>query len=70
LGLAVSLFTPRRRAWVKIHPNSPDPAAATPGRIIEYGVLARGEDPRVRQEARELRTLLEREFSGPGRTEV
>ncbi|WP_372697143.1 cytochrome c biogenesis protein ResB [Arthrobacter sp. JSM 101049] len=70
LGLAVSLFTPRRRAWIKIHPNDPERATETAGRIIEYGVLARGEDPRVRQEARELRTLLEREFSGAGRTEV
>ncbi|WP_417220017.1 cytochrome c biogenesis protein ResB [Arthrobacter sp.] len=72
LGLAVSLFTPRRRAWIKVHPAGEGPREddSQGGRIIEYGVLARGEDPRVRQEARELRTLLEREFTGTDRTEV
>ncbi|GAA1357275.1 cytochrome c biogenesis protein ResB [Arthrobacter rhombi] len=72
MGLAVSLFTPRRRAWIKVHPAGEGPREGDDhgGRIIEYGVLARGEDPRVRQEARELRTLLEREFTGVRRTEV
>lgn len=72
LGLAVSLFTPRRRAWIKVHPAGHGARDGDDhgGRIIEYGVLARGEDPRVRQEARELRTLLEGEFTGTSRTEV
>ncbi|MGP9660166.1 MULTISPECIES: cytochrome c biogenesis protein ResB [unclassified Arthrobacter] len=72
MGLAVSLFTPRRRAWIKVHPAAGESGGSgeKSGRIIEYGVLARGEDPRVRQEAREIRTLLEREFTGTDRTEV
>jgi cytochrome c biogenesis protein len=71
-GLAVSLFSPRRRAWIKLLPA---PAGGTDGdvhagRIIEYGILARGEDPRITTEARELHTLLEREFAGASRTDV
>ncbi|MFB0834849.1 cytochrome c biogenesis protein ResB [Arthrobacter halodurans] len=68
LGLGVSLFTPRRRVWVKVAPATTGSTGG--GRIIEYGLLARGEDPRVSVEARELRTLLEREWPGTDRPEV
>jgi len=68
LGLGVSLFTPRRRVWVKV--AAADPGGPDGGRIIEYGLLARGEDPRVSVEAREIHKILEREWSGPHRTEV
>ncbi|MET1035086.1 MAG: cytochrome c biogenesis protein ResB [Arthrobacter sp.] len=68
LGLGVSLFTPRRRVWVKVAPAAAGSTGG--GRIIEYGLLARGEDPRVSVEARELRTLLEREWPGADRPKV
>jgi cytochrome c biogenesis protein len=62
LGLGVSLFVPRRRAWIKV---SAAPAGGDgSGRIIEYGLLSRGEDPRVAVESKELRALIEREWSG------
>ncbi|MGJ9402941.1 cytochrome c biogenesis protein ResB [Arthrobacter sp. KK5.5] len=83
LGLGVSLFTPRRRLWVKVVPAGPSvpgtPAdsgvaagtdAPRGGRIIEYGLLARGEDPRVSVEAKEIQKILEREWSGYDRAKV
>nr|WP_246657744.1 cytochrome c biogenesis protein ResB [Arthrobacter yangruifuii] len=51
-GLAASLFLARRRVWVRAgqHPD---------GRVmIEYGLLARGEDPRLTTEAAALRGLF------------
>lgn len=54
LGLATSLFVARRRAWVAVT-DSP----SGNGRIIEYGLLARGEDPRLEDESAKLRSLLE-----------
>ena len=54
IGLATSLFIPRRRAWVAV---SESPSGS--GRIIEYGLLARGEDPRLVDESAKLRELLE-----------
>ena len=60
LGLAISLFTPRRRAWVKIKTSVDD--SGREERIIEYGLLARGEDPRLESEAKELRKLLEQQW--------
>ncbi|MCW4464038.1 cytochrome c biogenesis protein ResB [Glutamicibacter sp. MNS18] len=53
LGLGVSLFTPRRRVWVKLTNGG-----GTGG--IEFALLARGEDPRLENEARELRAIFER----------
>lgn len=53
LGLSVSLFTPRRRVWVKLR-NSGDASG------IEFALLARGEDPRLESEARELRSIFEK----------
>ncbi|MFF5791791.1 cytochrome c biogenesis protein ResB [Paeniglutamicibacter sp. NPDC012692] len=60
LGLAISLFTPRRRVWVKIKTSVDD--SGREERIIEYGLLARGEDPRLESEAKELRKLLEQQW--------
>lgn len=60
LGLAISLFTPRRRVWVKIKTSIDD--SGREERIIEYGLLARGEDPRLESEAKELRKLLEQQW--------
>ena len=52
-GLALSLFVPRRRVWVR--PVSRD------GRIvIEVGALARSEDPRLEAEVAELLARLPR----------
>ncbi|WP_102157333.1 cytochrome c biogenesis protein ResB [Zhihengliuella halotolerans] len=52
-GLAVSLFTPRRRVWVKVA------TAEGAGRLtMEYGLLARGEDPRLTHEAAEISRQL------------
>lgn len=62
LCLAISLFVPRRRVWVKFA----DAASGTDGggRRIEYGLLARGEDPRLEAEGAALRDLLLKEFPG------
>ncbi|HEY8296097.1 MAG TPA: cytochrome c biogenesis protein ResB [Micrococcaceae bacterium] len=52
LGLVCSLFLTRRRVWVRTgkHPD---------GRtMVEYGLLARGEDHRLAGEAAAIRTLL------------
>nr|WP_231366246.1 cytochrome c biogenesis protein ResB [Zhihengliuella flava] len=51
-GLAVSLFTPRRRVWVKARRDDDR-------LIMEYGLLARGEDPRLAEEAQHVHRLLE-----------
>ncbi|MDO5743301.1 MAG: cytochrome c biogenesis protein ResB [Micrococcaceae bacterium] len=68
LGLAISLFTPRRRAWVKIK-TSVD-GSGREERIIEYGLLARGEDHRLESEAKELRKLLEQQWPAVERAGV
>ncbi|MHA7261787.1 cytochrome c biogenesis protein ResB [Arthrobacter sp. TMN-37] len=51
-GLSASLFIGRRRAWVRsgLHPD---------GRVlVEYGLLARGEDPRLSAEGAAVEKLL------------
>lgn len=68
LGLAISLFTPRRRVWVKIRTSVDD--SGREERIIEYGLLARGEDPRLESEAKELRKLLEQQWPAVERAGV
>ena len=40
LGLALSLFVPRRRVFVRVRPDDDDPART----LVEVGALARGED--------------------------
>lgn len=55
-GLAASLFLARRRVWIRTgtHPD---------GRImVEYGLLARGEDQRLAGEAAAVRSLLEKQW--------
>jgi cytochrome c biogenesis protein len=74
-GLVTSLFVPRRRVWVKLTPADEaagGDAGARPdsGRIIELGLLARGEDPRLAVEARSLRAALAKEFPGLEETQV
>lgn len=66
IGLISSLFIPRRRVWVK---------AKTEGEhlIVEYGLLARGEDPRLATEADKLTELFAQkwglEWDDPQETE-
>ena len=59
-GLIASLFLARRRVWVRSGRHED-------GRImVEYGLLARGEDARLGPEAAALRGLLEKQWSlGP-----
>ena len=47
VGLIVSLFVARRRVWVRAH-------TADGVLVVEYGLLARGEDPRLANEAERL----------------
>ncbi|KAA0968668.1 cytochrome c biogenesis protein ResB [Paeniglutamicibacter gangotriensis] len=68
LGLGISLFTPRRRAWVRIKTSVDGPGREE--RIIEYGLLARGEDHGLESEAKELRKLLEQQWPAVQRAEV
>ena len=51
-GLAVSLFTPRRRVWVKLKNDNGQ-------RSVEYALLARGEDPRLERESTELHNIFD-----------
>ncbi|WP_313814077.1 cytochrome c biogenesis protein ResB [Glutamicibacter sp.] len=53
LGLIVSMFTPRRRVWVKLVNDDGK-------RKIEYALLARGEDPRLEREAVELQKIFDK----------
>lgn len=67
VGLASSLFIPRRRVWVKLGDAAGVGSAGdgTGGaRSLEYGLLARGEDPRLTAEAKALREQLMKEFPG------
>ncbi len=60
LGLVGSLFLNRRRVWIRTgsHPD---------GRtMVEYGLLARGEDHRLAPEAATIRRLLEKRWLAPG----
>ncbi|WP_242632474.1 cytochrome c biogenesis protein ResB [Arthrobacter sp. S41] len=53
IGLGVSLFTPRRRVWIKL-------VQVDGKRSIEYALLARGEDPRLEREASELQKIFDK----------
>lgn len=53
IGLSISLFTPRRRVWVKLKNEDGK-------RSIEYALLARGEDPRLEREAAELQKIFDK----------
>ena len=52
IGLILSLITPRRRAWIVAY-------SADGHTILEYGLLARGEDPGLSKEAEKIRGYLE-----------
>ncbi|WP_426299553.1 cytochrome c biogenesis protein ResB [Arthrobacter sp. R-11] len=55
-GLVVSLYLNRRRVWVRTGTHDD-------GRtMVEYGLLARGEDHRLAGEAAAIRELLQREW--------
>lgn len=55
-GLGASLFLARRRVWVRTGTHGD-------GRVmVEYGLLARGEDHRLSSEAAAVRQLLEKEW--------
>jgi cytochrome c biogenesis protein len=56
IGLILSLITPRRRAWIAAS------TSAAGHTTIEYGLLARGEDPGLGKEATRIRTHLEHHF--------
>jgi cytochrome c biogenesis protein len=71
IGLASSLFIPRRRVWVKfVEGADGQESGSDSGRIIELGLLARGEDPRLAVEAKALRAALAKEFPGLTETDV
>ena len=55
LGLIISLYVPRRRVWVRAHEDAD-------GLKIEYALLARGEDPRLMDEADKLTELFARRW--------
>lgn len=65
-GLVLSMYVPRRRAWVKAHQDGDH-------LVIEYGLLARGEDPRLANEADKLTDLFAQkwglEWGDPQETE-
>lgn len=54
-GLVISLFVARRRAWVKAWETEVDGTRMVQ---LEYGLLARGEDPRLAVEADRLTELF------------
>ncbi|MDO4253884.1 MAG: cytochrome c biogenesis protein ResB [Kocuria sp.] len=55
LGLIMSLFIARRRVWVRANTVHTE---AGPRVVLEYGLLARGEDPRLEAEAESLTDLF------------
>ena len=58
-GLILSLYVNRRRVWVRTGTHDD-------GRtMVEYGLLARGEDHRLTAEASAIRTMLSREWQLP-----
>ncbi len=63
LGLIMSLFIVRRRAWVRVNTVGTE---AGPRVVLEYGLLARGEDPRLEAEAENLVELFTAEWEQIG----
>ena len=58
-GLVMSLYINRRRVWVRTGTHAD-------GRtMVEYGLLARGEDHRLAGEAAALREIFAREWNIP-----
>jgi len=50
LGLALSLFVPRRRVFVRVRAVQPEAAGAGPRTLVEVGGLSRGEDAGLDEE--------------------
>ena len=51
-GLLMSMFIARRRVWVRATAGADH--LGRPATVVEYGLLARGEDPRLHAEAQSL----------------
>ena len=63
-GLVTSLYVNRRRVWVRTGTHED-------GRtMVEYGLLARGEDHRLAGEAAAIRGLLQRVLSRPAPSQL
>ncbi|WP_233568568.1 MULTISPECIES: cytochrome c biogenesis protein ResB [Kocuria] len=63
LGLIMSLFIVRRRAWVRVNTVE---TADGPRVLLQYGLLARGEDPRLVAEDNALADLFTGEWEQIG----
>ena len=59
-GLLMSMFIARRRLWVRASEGVDKDGA--PATILEYGLLARGEDPRLAAEAQRLGELFTQQW--------
>lgn len=59
-GLVVSMFVARRRVWVKTRDTTLEDGTAAV--VVEYGLLARGEDPRIAVEADRLTDAFARRW--------
>lgn len=62
-GLIMSLFIVRRRAWVRVLTEQTEHGQQT---VLEYGLLARGEDPRLEAEDEALQELFAQEWEQHG----
>jgi cytochrome c biogenesis protein len=54
VGLVASLFVRRRRMWVKVTPAADAPGAT----VVEVAALARGEDPGLQAEAKQVEAAI------------
>ncbi|MGW4858645.1 cytochrome c biogenesis protein ResB [Kocuria palustris] len=62
-GLIMSLFIVRRRAWVRVRTEQ---TPEGPRAVLEYALLARGEDPRLETEDKALAELFSQEWEQIG----
>jgi cytochrome c biogenesis protein len=63
-GLLMSLFISRRRVWVRAARGTDEEGRACT--VLEYGLLARGEDPRLAAEAERLGELWTGQWESAG----
>ncbi|MGX5356902.1 cytochrome c biogenesis protein ResB [Kocuria sp. KH4] len=63
-GLLMSLFISRRRVWVRAARGTDEDGRACT--VLEYGLLARGEDPRLAAEAERLSELWTGQWESAG----
>nr|WP_244915907.1 cytochrome c biogenesis protein ResB [Kocuria rosea] len=63
-GLMMSMFIARRRVWVRATTSTDH--QGRPATVVEYGLLARGEDPRLRAEAQSLNELFTAHWASAG----